>query len=230
MGYRHISKTALRLVADLLDRSDSAIDTTTTRSLRPSCILVTVKRFGRLSIVKADPSSTRKKVVLRKLNKELIKGYVDPRAYLEKAQVEVLDREGRLVSVPIEEVKGVYFVREFDGNRERAERKAFLSRPKLEGLWVRLTFKDSEVLEGMIANDLLALDSRGFLVTPSDFYSNNLRIFVPRSALSALEVLGAISNDAARRAQSRAASARRRRTDTTAQIRLFPPSPSAESK
>ena len=152
-------------------------------------------------------TSTRKRVVVRKLDKGLVKGFLDPKGYL-TSDLEVLDREGRLVHIPMVEVKGVFFVRDFEGNPDRAERKVFRSRPRLAGLWVRMTFKDTEVLEALLANNLLDLDPLGYLVTPPDVYSNNLRIFIPRTALTGMEVLGVISDGVVRRMSQRAAQAR----------------------
>lgn len=115
--------------------------------------------------MKTGPASTRKRVVVRKLDKGLIKGFIDPSGYLAD-EIEVLDRQGRLVNVPMSEIKGLFFVREFEGNPDRAERKIFRSRPRLAGLWVRMTFKDSEVLEALLPNNLLSVDPLGYLVTP----------------------------------------------------------------
>ena len=71
-------------------------------------------------------------------------------------------------------------------------RKTFTSRPRTEGLWVRLKFKDNEVLEGMMPNDLSLTTAEGFLINPPDLRSNTQRIFVPRSALESLTVLAVI--------------------------------------
>ena len=46
------------------------------------------------------------------------------------------------------------------------ERKTFLSRPKLDGLWVRLRFRDEDVMEGIVANNLLELLDTGVRLTP----------------------------------------------------------------
>ena len=78
--------------------------------------------------MKNGPSSTRKRVVIRKLDKGLIKGFLDPNGYL-ATEMEVLDREGRLVRISISEIKGVFFVRDFEGNPDRAERKVFRVAP-----------------------------------------------------------------------------------------------------
>lgn len=157
--------------------------------------------------MKIGTSSTRKRVVIRKLDKGLVKGFMDPNGYL-AAEVEVLDREGRLIQVPLAEIKGIFFVRDFEGNPDRAERKIFRSRPRLAGLWVRMTFKDTEVLEAILPNSLLEIDPVGYLVTPPDVYSNNLRIFIPRTALTEMEVLGVITDGVVRRMSQRAAQAR----------------------
>ena len=101
----------------------------------------------------------------------------------------------------LREIKGVYFVREF-GDSESLTRKTFTSRPRSEGLWVRLRFKDSEVLEGLMPADLLQTMPEGYLVNPPDQRSNTQRIFVPRTALESLTVLAVIG--AARRERSAA--------------------------
>ena len=152
-------------------------------------------------------SSTRKRVVVRRLDKGLIKGFIDPKGYL-ASDVALLDREGRLAHIPMHDIKAVFFVRDFEGNPDRAERKIFRSRPRLAGLWVRMTFKDTEVLEAILPNNLLEIDPLGFLVTPPDVYSNNLRIFIPRTALTEMEVLGVITDGVVRRMSQRAAQAR----------------------
>jgi hypothetical protein len=157
--------------------------------------------------VKNSPTTTRKRVVIRKLDKELIKGFLDPAHYLEP-EIEVLDREGRLIHLRLDEIKGIFFVRDFEGNPQRAERKIFRSRPRLAGLWVRMTFKDTEVLEALLPNNLLEVDPLGYLVRPPDVYSNNLKIFIPRTALTGMEVLGVISDGVVKRMSQRAAQAR----------------------
>ena len=175
-----------------------------------------------LSTASANPTSTRKKVVVRLLNGDLIKGYVDSGSYLSANSAEVLDREGHLVALSLDAIKGVYFVRDFEGDPNRQERKVFNSRPRMSGIWVRLAFRDGEILEGLLANDLLDIGPEGFLITPPDYYANNLRIFVPRKALVAVEVLGVISEESARKAAQRAKRHPRKPAEESRQIGLFP--------
>jgi hypothetical protein len=179
-------------------------------------------------VVRDGASSTRKRVVVRKLDKGLIKGFLDPKGYLAQ-EIDVLDRDGRLLHIPLSEVKGVFFVREFDGNPGRAERKVFRSRPRLAGLWVRMTFKDSEVLEALLPNNLLDVDPLGYLVTPPDVYSNNVRMFIPRTALAEMEVLGVISDGVMRRISQRAAQSRASGAGEQ-QFGLFAPASPPEKK
>jgi hypothetical protein len=145
-------------------------------------------------LVKDSRKSTYKKVVVRRLDHGQVKGFVDSESYLRANEVAVLDREGRIVTIPLQEIKGVFFVKEFDGNPQRSERKIFQSRPRTAGLWVRMTFRDKEVLEGLLPGNLLEQSPHGFLMVPADLYSNNLKVFVPRTALSEISVLGVISD------------------------------------
>jgi hypothetical protein len=47
-------------------------------------------------------------------------------------------------------------------------------------------------LEGVIPNDLLSLLDHGVQITPPDLNSTTDRIFVPRSALAEVTVLGVV--------------------------------------
>jgi len=54
---------------------------------------------------------------------------------------------------------------------------------------VRIKFRDGEVMDGILANNLLLTEPQGFTVVPPDPYSNNQRLFLPRAALAELQVL-----------------------------------------
>ena len=131
---------------------------------------------------------------MRRLDGQVLAGYASPQTYLRSDGVEVLTREGQAALVPYQSVKAVYFVREFEPEPGAEEKKLFQSRPKLEGLWVRMRFRDDDVLDGILPNDLLQLTEQGLTITPPDPYSNNQRIFVPRLALKELMVLGVIGS------------------------------------
>ncbi len=142
--------------------------------------------------------STHKKVVVQKLDRDTISGYVAPAAYIVDGKVEVLNTAGKVVGIDLRDIKGVFFVREF-GDTESLLRKTFSTRPRTEGLWVRLTFKDNDVLEGMMPNDLSQIMPEGYLINPPDTRSNTQRIFIPRTALAVVTVLAVIGGAQARR-------------------------------
>ena len=135
--------------------------------------------------------STHKKVTVRKMDRDSVNGHVAPSNFIREGKLELLNTAGNVVAIDLRDIKGVYFVREF-GDSESLLRKTFTSRPRTEGLWVRLKFKDNEVLEGMMPNDLSLDTADGFLINPPDLRSNTQRLFVPRSALDSLTVLAVI--------------------------------------
>jgi Family of unknown function (DUF6982) len=79
----------------------------------------------------------------------------------------------------------------------------------------------------LISGNLLEHQPQGFLVTPPDVYSNNLRIFIPRSALESLEVMGVIANGSRRSAATHRA-LRKVAAATDSQMGLFAAPPGAE--
>jgi hypothetical protein len=91
-------------------------------------------------------------------------------------------------------VKAVHFVRDLEEPPLAPDKRIFASRPKLNGLWVRMQFRDGEVLEGLMPNNLAQLDRHGFSVSPPDSFANSQRVFVPREALATFQVLGVIGS------------------------------------
>jgi hypothetical protein len=136
-------------------------------------------------------ASTHKKVVVLLLDRTTLRGYLNPGRLGDTDAIDVLTPEGTHRTFAVKDVKSIYFVRDFADNFE-PERKAFLSRPKLEGLWVRLKFRDNDSIEGVVPNDLLSLLDRGVQITPPDLHGTTLRIFIPRTALSEMIVLGVV--------------------------------------
>jgi hypothetical protein len=137
------------------------------------------------------PSSTHKKVVVRFLDRNVLRGYLNPSKLGAADSLELLTPEGEQRSFEVKDVRSIYFVREFADDFE-PERRAFLSRPKLDGLWVRLKFRDEDTIEGVVPNDLLSLLDRGVQITPPDLHGTTLKIFIPRTALTEMTVLGVV--------------------------------------
>jgi hypothetical protein len=143
-------------------------------------------------------ASTHKKVIVRKLDRDSVNGYIAAAQFVSDGKLEMLNTAGNVVMIDLREIKGVYFVREFTDS-ESLSRKTFTTRPRVEGLWVRLRFRDNETLEGLMPNDLTQVSAEGFFLNPPDSRSNTQRIFVPRNAISELTVLAVIGANSRKR-------------------------------
>lgn len=146
--------------------------------------------------------STTKKVQIWRFDREVLSGFVNPNAYLTSDGVEVLTRAGNVTHASYSDIKAVLFVRDFDGASETASaRRGFLSRPKLDGLWLRLTYRDGDTQEAVMPNNLLHVEPLGFNLIPPE---TTQRLWVPRQAVTTVQVLGVIGLKAAATAAKRA--------------------------
>ena len=135
--------------------------------------------------------STHKKVIVRKMGRDIISGYVAPAHFVVEGKLELLNPAGKVVLIDMAEIKSVDFVRDFTDTAAMT-RKTFTTRPRTDGLWVRLKFIDNDILEGMMSNDLMQVMPEGYLITPPDTRGNTQKIFVPRLALIEINVLAVI--------------------------------------
>ena len=141
-------------------------------------------------------------MIVRTLEGALHAGYLPASGLLDEARaLALLNLEARLLAIPLAQVRYVAFVRDFNlGDRadpERLARRTFLARPRQEGVWLRLTMAGGELLEGLAALDVgLAdglIEDGGLYLTPPDVRSNTQRLFVPRSAFTAMQVVAVIT-------------------------------------
>ena len=154
-------------------------------------------------------ASTHKKVIVRKTDRDSVNGFVAPANFVVDGKLELLNTTGNVVAIDLRDIKAVYFVRDFS-DADVLTRKTFTTRPRTEGLWVRIKFKDNDMIEGILPNDLALNPADGFLVNPPDLRSNTQRIFIPRSALASVNVLAVIG-----------AARRRRKPSDTRQVPMF---------
>jgi hypothetical protein len=144
-------------------------------------------------------ASTHKKVLITRFDREALSGFVHPQTYLQEPGVEFMTLNGTVLVVAYPEIKVLYFVREFHTSDPGKEQRLFLTRPKAEGLWVRMKLRDSEVLDGLLANNLLLLDPYGFVMSPPNPNSNYQRMFIPRAAIQEIEVVGVVGSPLTRK-------------------------------
>jgi hypothetical protein len=139
-------------------------------------------------------ASTSKKVLIQRFDRDPLPGFLNPRSGFQPSGVEIITTTGTVAAFPYPEIKFVCFVKEFESGDPLLERRVFQNRPKTSGLWLRLEFRDGDTVEGIHTNNLLVLEPYGFTITPPDPSANEQRIFVPRTALNRIEVLGVIGS------------------------------------
>ncbi|HWY48019.1 MAG TPA: hypothetical protein VNX70_11590 [Bryobacteraceae bacterium] len=138
--------------------------------------------------------STNKKVLVSRFDREPLSGFVNPQNYLLQDGLELLSQEGAVTIVPYGDVKLVCFVRDFQQGEPRKELRLFTTRPKMEGLWIRMRFRDGDAMDGLLSNNLLQLEPYGFSVIPPDPGFQNQRVFIPRAAVTEVQVMGVIGS------------------------------------
>lgn len=154
----------------------------------------------------ASSPSSRKKVLVRRFTGDVLPGYLPASSFVQSGTLDLLDLSGRLQPLPLADIKTVCFVRDFNlsdpRDPERLTRRTFLARPRAEGLWLRLTFRSTDILEGLAPIDLTLLDAladdAGIFLTPPDTRSNTQRIYVPRAAIAELQILAVITTPSRR--------------------------------
>ena len=151
-------------------------------------------------------STSRKKVIVRRFSGDTLPGYLPSAAFVHSNLLDLLDLSGRMIPLALSDIKTVSYVRDFNlsdtVNPERLTRRTFLARPRTEGLWLRLTFRSGDLLEGLAPTDQTLLDAliedAGLFLTPPDTRSNTQRLYVPRSALTESQLLAVITTPSRR--------------------------------
>jgi len=92
-------------------------------------------------------------------------------------------------SIPLEGVKAIFFVKSFEG-KWHDDLRFHDHLPAPDCLWVRATFYDGEVIEGLIGNNNNYVVHPGFYMSPIDPEGNNWLIYVLKNKLKNFQILG----------------------------------------
>jgi len=87
---------------------------------------------------------------------------------------------GEIREISVDNLKGVFFVKSFDGNKNYNEIKGFFD-SKRAGKRIKVIFKDGELINGY--THVVNFEHLGFFFVPSDPNSNNERIFAVFSSI-----------------------------------------------
>jgi len=102
-----------------------------------------------------------------------------------KERFHLTDGSGDVHEVNVNELKAIFFVKDYTGDPDYMEKKGFFSK-QLQGKKVMVEFFDGEVLFGFT----LSYSTRGlgFFIFPGDPDSNNSKVFIVHSAAKRVKV------------------------------------------
>jgi hypothetical protein len=138
------------------------------------------------------------RVVFRFKNRELMKGYLKDFSPFSKEAALLEDSSGKIIRISIDELKAIFFVKSFEGNKEYREKKSYgATGPKGHRVFIR--FKDGEHMIGFLEGDVpwdhgFFLEkkpegAKGFFVLPVDMFSNNTKVFIVSSYVNDVTVV-----------------------------------------
>jgi len=124
------------------------------------------------------------KVVVKFKDESMLKGKTSD-FFPNKTQFHLEQVNGEIIEISIEDLKAVFFVKDFDGNKNYKDN--YNDKIAGGGRKIKVVFFDGEIVLGFTLG--YSPDRQGFSVTPADLQGNNERIFVVKSATQKIEFL-----------------------------------------
>lgn len=122
------------------------------------------------------------KLVVRYLDGRVLKGHtLDFSSAKDSFHLLPLDDPSATVEVRLAQIKAVFFVRDFMGQREYDERLEFDGSRPIMGRRIKVTFNDGEVLTG--TSEVYMPNRKGFILFPADRKSNAEKVFVVNASV-----------------------------------------------
>ncbi len=154
--------------------------------------------------VTANTADTKHKIVITRHDGTVTKGYfcaespVDLNSvvrdlhsgFREELRKRYISEEPGQPELDLSQLKAVFFVSSFQGDNERDSVRFYASGPEIQNIWVEIGFNDGEVIEGCVRNSIDHLRDDGFFLFPSTPESNNLLMYIEKSAIVSYRVLG----------------------------------------
>lgn len=104
-------------------------------------------------------------------------------------RIRLLDSNA-IEDILVKDAKAIFYVKSFEGNSDHNHLNFSTRSPAGLGIWMRLQFRDGEVMEGIVYNSLRYLVDPGFFLLPTDPGSNNQLVYVVKSWVVDHRVLG----------------------------------------
>ena len=136
------------------------------------------------------------KVILRFVDGKMLKGFIKD-LKLSDDHLFIEDESSHQLKVRLKELKAIFFVRRFEGDRTYQEKKSFTGTPP-NSKRIFVKFKDGENMMGYIEGEvpwqrgffLESMKEKGFYVIPVDDGSNNIKTLVITSAVKDVAMIG----------------------------------------
>ena len=144
----------------------------------------------------ADGLQENQKVILRFIDGKMLKGYIRDLKIAEE-YLYLEDESSHQLKVRLKELKAIFYVKKFEGERGHQEKKAFSgTRPGSKRVFVK--FKDGETIMGNMEGEipwhkgffLESMKEKAFTIIPVDESSNNIRILVVTTAVEDVAMIG----------------------------------------
>lgn len=124
------------------------------------------------------------KVVVRFKDGTIMKGNTID-FFPNKASFHLNCLDGKLEEIDVEKLKAVFFVKDFEGNKDH--KKKYDDSIHGAGRKIVVDFNDGESIIGYALN--YSPDRQGFFMTPADLSGNNERAFIIKSATKDIKFL-----------------------------------------
>jgi hypothetical protein len=124
------------------------------------------------------------KVVAKFKDNSLAKGKTSD-FFPNKTRFHLEKTDGEIVEIGIEDLKAIFFVKDFEGDKDRQDN--YNDPIAGGGRKMRVNFSDGEIVIGYTLG--YSPERQGFYITPADLQGNNERIFVVKSATAKIEFL-----------------------------------------
>lgn len=144
-----------------------------------------------------DEFQDSQKVILRFIDGKMLKGFIRDLKIAEE-YLYLEDESSHYVKVRLKELKAIFYVKKFEGERGYQEKKKTFSgiRPGAQRAFVK--FKDGETIMGSIEGEipwkkgffLESMKEKAFTIIPVDESSNNIRILVVTTAVKDVAMTG----------------------------------------
>ena len=136
------------------------------------------------NITLAEGSMAPNKVVAKCKDNTMRKGTTRD-FFPNKSQFHLEEMNGEILEISIEDLKAVFFVKDFEGNK--THQYSYDDNIAGGGKKIKVRFFDGETVVGYTLG--YSPDRKGFFLTPADLQGNNERIFIVKSATEKIEFL-----------------------------------------